>query len=173
MKNSFLVLILWFFAGTTLATPLLINYEQSEISFAGEYVGKPFRGIFGQWQAQIDLEAGSISATFALGQAKTGDRTYDNNLLKKDWFWVQRYPEAKFVSENVRTLEPGRYQVQGLLTIRDIALPITFTLLLENQLLSGNFALDRLAYDIGKKSDPKAEWVSRNVTVTLTISLKP
>jgi polyisoprenoid-binding protein YceI len=173
MKNSFFILILCFFAGAAFATPLNIAYDKSEIGFAGEHAGKAFRGIFGQWQAEIDLEAGRIAATFDLSQAKTNNRTYDSNLLKKDWFWVKRYPEAKFVSENVRPVKAGTYQVEGLLTIRDITLPITFTLLLENQSLSSSFVLDRLAYDIGKSADLKAEWVSRNITVTLAISLTP
>lgn len=153
------------------AAPLTIDYEKSAIRFAGKYAGKTFTGVFSRWQGLIDLGAGKIEATFDLSAAKTGDRTYDRNLPKKDWFWVDRYPQAKFVSTAVTKLENGRYQVKGLLTIRDITLPIEFKMLMVDQTLSATFMIDRLAYAIGKRSDPEAEWVEQMITTTLDIAV--
>lgn len=177
MKLFLLVFILLMpfptFAGTD-----DIDYGQSSIAFSGTHVGNEFSGVFKDWTAEIifdenDLENSRFSARFNTDSAVTNDRMYDGTLPQADWFDVKNHPEALFESNSITTNEDGSFKVKGSLTIRSITRPIMFDFTLtphENgRKATASFTIDRLDYDIGKKSDEKAEWVSREIALTLNL----
>ena len=49
----------------------------------------------------------------------------DNHLKSDDFFSAEKYPKITFKSTEINKLEDGDYTVAGLLTIRDVELPIT------------------------------------------------
>lgn len=51
----------------------------------------------------------------------------DNHLKSDDFFSAENYPKITFKSTEINKLDNGNYDVNGLLTIRDIELPITLS----------------------------------------------
>ena len=49
----------------------------------------------------------------------------DNHLKSDDFFSAEKYPKILFKSTKINKLDDGDYTVEGLLTIRDVELPIT------------------------------------------------
>ena len=51
----------------------------------------------------------------------------DNHLKSDDFFSAENYPKITFKSTEINKLDNGDYAIDGLLTIRDIELPITLS----------------------------------------------
>lgn len=149
-----------------------IDNEGSKAGFSGNHVGMQFTGEFKKWQATLVLPPlnPSITATFDLASAKTGDFTYDSTLPEGDWFDVQNHPQGSFVSDTVETVDGG-YKVSGKLTLRGVANTQAFTLEQTGNILAAEFVINRLDYGIGLESDPQAEWVDKDITMTLHLDL--
>jgi polyisoprenoid-binding protein YceI len=150
-----------------------LDNSSSKVGFSGEHAGMKFSGRFEKWEASLVLppqQNPQIKASFDLSSAKTGDFTYDSTLPEGDWFDVKNHPEGTFISDSVDEVEAG-YEVRGELTLKGVSKPQIFTLNKTNTGLLAEFDIDRLAYGIGVESDPEAEWVSRNITISLTLRL--
>nr|WP_136250203.1 YceI family protein [Ningiella ruwaisensis] len=148
-----------------------IDNTQGIVGFAGEHAGMAFSGEFTRWNAKISLppEASpSIEAEFQLASARTGDAIYDETLPEGDWFDVKNHPVGKFTSSNIEAVDNG-YLVEGTLRLRGKTLPVSFKLNENGERLQSRFAIDRLEYGIGLDSDPEADWVSREIQMTLDI----
>lgn len=179
MKNNYNTLLRGLMLLVLLACNLAVSAQtikasntNSKLTFDGEHAGMPFSGIFEQWQSTLTLppsQPASIIATFVLSSAKTGDWTYDSTLPEADWFDIAQYPTGKFISSSMSTTPQG-FDVSGELTLRGITKPVKFSLLgsLENG-FTANITIDRLMFDIGKESDPDAQWVSRDIGLSLSI----
>lgn len=177
-----------FFAFSLISTPAeakdyVIDYANSKIEFSGTHADTPFKGVFGEWTATVnfdpnDLAGSSIAATFKTASAKTGDAMYDGTLPLADWFNIKAYPEATFASKTITAREEGGYTADGDLTIRGTTHPVKMNFTLSDigtapVRAEGSLVIDRLDFDIGRKSDATAEWVSREIKITLTITAAP
>jgi polyisoprenoid-binding protein YceI len=168
-----------FFAFTLAYAPLAaaqqklsVSANDSKVSFAGEHVGMKFTGVFNKWNASLVLppaDSPKITATFYVASAKTGDSTYDSTLPEGDWFDVKNHPRGLFESTQIIAKE-GDYEVTGILTLRGISQPVSFLLKDNGSSLSASFGVNRLAHKIGFESDPDAEWVSKEIDLTLLLN---
>jgi polyisoprenoid-binding protein YceI len=150
---------------------LTVSAKGSQITFAGDHVGMTFSGVFNKWDAELILPpetSPKIIATFDVASAKTGDSTYDSTLPEGDWFDVDNHPTGVFKSSQI-IAKDNDYQVTGTLTLRGISQPVSFLLKNNSATLTASFSIDRLAYKIGMDSDPDAEWVSKEIKMTLTL----
>lgn len=178
MKYLFAAALL--FATPAYAADYAVDKTASHVKFAGEHAGTKFEGAFKEWDAQVSFDPAalgesSLKATFQPSSAVTGNKMYDGTLPTADWFDVANHAEASFVSKTITAGEGGAYVAEGDLTIRGITHPAKFTFTVSDLAASpvtakGSFVVDRLSYDLGKKSDATAEWVSKDITVTLEIS---
>lgn len=162
------------------ATTLEANPSNSRLTFSGEHAGMAFSGTFSQWQSTLVLPPSSpprISATFALASAKTGDRTYDGTLPEGDWFDVKQHPQAQFTATDISANADNTvFTVRGDFTLKGITQPVQFDLVRRTDKnvssYTASFPIDRLAFGIGRESDPEAEWVSQFIEMSLTINAK-
>lgn len=152
---------------------------QSRIGFAGTHAGTAFTGAFGQWTATIrfdpaDLAHSSANVTIATASGKTGDTFRDTALGQDEWFDPAHFPRATFVTRTITAAGPGRYVADGVLTIKGKALPAKLPFQLQvngtTARMTGRTSVDRIAYNMGAKSDPSAQWVSRPITLTLQVT---
>lgn len=160
-----------------------IDYTQSTVTFSGTHSGKAFSGVFESWEAEIvfdpdDLAASKVSAVFALDSAKTGSKIYDGTLPQADWFDVKTHPQGVFDSREIVANADGSYRVVGDLRLRGISHEVVFDITIGDLAVSpvqvqGGFEIDRLDYDIGRKSDTEADWVSRKIAVDLSLVAAP
>jgi polyisoprenoid-binding protein YceI len=165
------------------AAEYLVDKTQSRIEFSGAHAGKAFKGTFNVWDATIrfdpsNVAASSVKVTIDTASAKTDDAMYDGTLPTPDWFDVKNHPQATFTSETLTSNADGSIQVKGSLTIRGKAVPISFSFTLSDLSappVKTNFAftLNRLAHNIGLKSDAKAEWVSQDIPINVILSATP
>lgn len=177
------VFLIWALPGAGHAAEYEIDYDNSYIAFSGTHAGDTFQGEFKNWQADIyfnpdDLQNSRINARFDMAGAETGKPLYDGTLPQKDWFSVKEFPYSEFVAKNIIDEGAGNYLVTGDLTIRDITHEQAFIISLSDLPeeaggrvnVSGKLTIDRLAFDIGRQSDEKAEWVSREIEVELSLT---
>ncbi|PHS28434.1 MAG: hypothetical protein COA84_01220 [Robiginitomaculum sp.] len=156
-----------------------IDPAKSTLTFTFTHVGNTIEGRFTRWDADIqfdpdDLLDASITARIDLASAHTGDATYDAALPEADWFDLASRREAIFESQSITETGTGEYLMQGKLRLHGLSLPVSmpFSLKIDGDAAhaEGTATLDRLAYMIGANADPGAEYVSRKVTVTLSLS---
>ena len=150
-----------------------VDNTNSKVSFSGEHVGMKFNGVFEKWEATLVLppaENPAIKATFQLSSAKTGDFTYDSTLPEGDWFDTENHPKGLFTSKTVEATAGG-YKVTGDLELRGVSKPQSFLLKQSGKTLKAQFTINRLDYGIGLDSDPDAEWVNRDIVMTLSLQI--
>lgn len=180
MKMILLGLALILLSVPALAAEYGIDPASSKVSFAGTHAGNAFSGVFKTWQAEIvfdaqNLKDSHVRATFDLASATTGNAMFDGTLPQADWFDVKANPEGVFQSTAITHKQGDVYHVEGDFTLRGTSKPLGFDFSVSDLKgtpvqVHGAFVLDRLAYDIGKQSDPKAEWVGREIRVELDLS---
>ncbi|MFZ4761466.1 MAG: YceI family protein [Alphaproteobacteria bacterium] len=170
---------------SALAIEYKVDEAQSALKFSGVHAGNHFNGHFTQWQAHINFDANNLPASHVevevnTASAQTGNAMYDGTLPTLDWFDVKNYPQAIYKSQSFSDNGGGKYTAKGSLTLRDKTLPVEFTVQLQfpeqkNTPTKAVLALDidRLAFGIGGKSDPKAEWVDKNIKLEAIILAHP
>ena len=169
----------WLYAGLAMAEPYAVIQDQSRIEFQGTHAGQKFIGTFDDWKADIDFdkdapEKSKVEIIIDMTSASTGNALYDGTLPQPDWFNTAEYPQAVFTTTSIQNLAPGQYRAEGQLTIKDKTAPVAFEFTLDDQnaastRMQADLSLDRLAFDIGSKSDPNAEWVSKDMKITINI----
>ena len=178
--KKYLIALFLFVSATANAAVYNVDYAASSVSFSGTHADNPFTGKFEKWAAEIDfdpahLDTSHIKTEFDLSTAKTGNAMYDGTLPEADWFNIKEFPKAEFVSKTIKENVDKSYEVTGDLTIRNITHPVTFHFTLSDLTklpvkAKGEAVIDRLSYDLGKKSDASAEWVGKEVKINIEIT---
>ncbi len=156
-----------------------IDYAASRLGFSATQNGEAFEGGFEDWQATIlfdpdDLAASRIDVTINTASAETGDRQRDDALPNADWFETKAYPAARFFADDITRKAAGAYEAYGVLTIRDIAKPVTlpFSLVIDDNMASANgeVVIDRTVFGVGRGEDfDDGTWVGTGVIVQVAI----
>lgn len=185
LRLVFAAVLLMGGASFAAAKTYTVDPAASTVKFSGTHAGNPFEGVFETWTAEIvfdpaNLPGSSIKTKFDTASAKTGNAMYDGTLPQADWFDSSNHPDAVFESTSITTAENSTYKAMGTLNLRGISQPVEFIFTLSDLATppvkaTASFDIDRLAFDIGKGSDAKAEWVSQkiNITINLSASLSP
>lgn len=183
MKLKYISLTLATLLSTPLyAGPYIVDKAQSKITFSGLHIENQFSANLDNYQIDINFDAqnlasSSIQVVFFLNNIKTGDSIYDATLIESDWLNLSKFKTAKFISNNISQEEENLFKADGKLTIKTITMPLTFKFRLSDLGNSSvkaisNLEIDRLNYEIGKDSDPEAEWVSRNINIDIELVAK-
>ncbi len=171
-------------AAPAIAAPVpawTVDKGASHIGFQGAMNGQAFNGGFSRWDAKIafdpvNLAGSKVAAVIDTGSAKSGDQTRDEALPTEDWFSVKVFPRATFVSRKITAAGPGRYVVQGDLTIRNATHPVTlpFTLAIagDTAKMSGSLPLDRSAFGVGQGQFKTGDTVALKVEVNIAVTAR-
>jgi polyisoprenoid-binding protein YceI len=152
---------------------------KSSIAYSGTHAGRIFNGTFSSWTAAIRFDPAKLAEANAtvrimLASSKTGDKTYDETLPGDDWFDVAKTPVAMFQSQRFRATEPGKYVADGVLTMRNVkvpvSLPFSLTIVGNSATMSGQVTLKRMAFGLGKTSDAAGDWVGLDIPVTIKVT---
>lgn len=155
-----------------------VDKAASKVAFSSSFDGGAFTGSFRRWDSAIrfdpaNLAGSSVTATFDMTSAVTGDAGRDEALPQADWFSAKAFPKATFTAKTFKALGGNRYQAVGTLTIRGVTKPLTlpFTLVITGGVakMNASVGLNRLAFGVGQ-----GEWKTTEVvpgTVTVNISL--
>jgi polyisoprenoid-binding protein YceI len=183
MTGFFLIAATWIgLSGAAEAKTWTIDYSHSHLGFIGKQGDTAFDGSFKKFTATVDFdpdhpEGGKIAATVDLASATTGDDQKDSMLPQSDWFDTSKFPQAQFVSAQIRKTGTNAYEAQGMLTIKGIAKPVIlpFTLVAEGDhwRAQGKTTLMRSDFNIGQGQWSDDKTVRLKVDVTVDLAAKP
>lgn len=157
----------------------LVDYDNSRLIFTARQEGTSFTGEFRNWSAGIvldpeDTSEATIEVRIDMTSAETGSSERDTALPGSDWFAADEFPQAVFVSQEVRKLGPESYEADGRLTIRDVSqdltLPFTLQLAGNSGEASGSVTLMRDAFGVGRGEFATEEWIPFAVGVEFEIA---
>jgi polyisoprenoid-binding protein YceI len=155
-----------------------LDRSASSIVFTGVHGDEGFTGRFGTFDAAItldpdELEAAQITAAVDLGSVDAGTTERNESLPEADWFDIARHPRATFRSTEVRRVGDGRYEADGVLSIkgvdRPVTMPFTLTVAGDRAVADAAITLDRTAYGIGQGEFASEEWVGVSVSVAIHV----
>ncbi|MGE0596521.1 MAG: cytochrome b/b6 domain-containing protein [Hyphomonadaceae bacterium] len=155
-----------------------VDQSASAIRFSGEHAGQRFEGVFSRWRAEIRFDPGNLDASSALvtietASAADGIPIHDSSLPQPEWFDSANHPHAVFRTTRIRARGDGAYEARGVLTLKgeriDIDLPFTLRIEGGRAIMGGSAEIDRREANLGMASDPDAEWVSRDIAVSVHV----
>lgn len=112
-------------------TKFKIDPLHSDIEFKVKHLMiSTVNGRFTKFDATMESELDDFTDAVLTFEAdvdsiSTNIADRDNHLKSDDFFSAEKYPKITFKSTEINKLEDGDYTVSGLLTIRDVELPIT------------------------------------------------
>jgi len=156
------------FAGnSTVRAIAIISGESIDINFTESTV-----------TATIDEktpEKSTLQATVNTALVTSNNLQVSGPLPDADWFDSITYPTAQFQSNKVKAIGEGQYEVTGVLSIKGIDQEHRFELNIIDtdgeKMASGEFSVDRMAYQLGLKSQPNDDYVNDKVTIAFEFSL--
>jgi polyisoprenoid-binding protein YceI len=165
--------------GPAVAAPAwTIDARQSRIGFSTRWAGEAVNGNFRQWSGDIKFDPNNLAGSKAIilvqtGSALTGVKEPDENLGGEDWLNARRFPTARYETTTIRSVGPGRYVADGLLTMKGVAyrlaLPFSVTINGNVATMTGQATLDRMTLRLGLESDASAQWVARETVVNVAV----
>ncbi|MEX0431387.1 YceI family protein [Spiribacter insolitus] len=161
------------------ATEWNIVYDESRLGFEATQQGGRFEGRFEDFSADMrfsadDLAASRFDVTIETGSVETGSSQRDSNLPDTAWFNTDAFPEAYYVTREIRATADG-YEAVGDLTIRDntheVVLPFTWRTEGERAEMDGAVTIDRVRFGVGQGEwrDPSVAGHEVRVVVDLTL----
>lgn len=116
------------------SSELLFHFTQSGMSFTGK---------FERFETRIEfdpdrLEDTRIDVMIDIASLDTQNEERDTMLRSAELFDAERFPRAQFMADKIRAVEPGKYEAVGVLTIRDITLPVVLPFTLQIEKHSGD-----------------------------------
>lgn len=152
----------------------------SEIRFQFTQMGVTSQGRFTQFGGTVTLDPAKPSASRMQMSVKTASfqvaREVDVEAVKPEWFFVERFPEATFVSESVTSLGAGRYEAKGPFTLKGVSRPLTVAWTLKERAdggaeMTGQFVVRRADHRIGEGEWQAFDTIANDVTVSFTLQL--
>ncbi len=165
------------------ATDWDVQYEESRLGFTATQQGGEFDGRFRAFDATMrfspdDLAGSGFDVTIDVTSITTGSGDRDEQLPAQEWFYFERYPEASFVTREIRAVDGGEfaYEAVGELTIRgnthEVVLPFDWRIDGEMANMEGRVAIDRTRYGVGQGEWANGDTVGREVTVEVDLTLE-
>jgi len=141
-------------------TPTEINFTESTVN-ASINIDTP--------------EKSTLQATVNTASATSSNLQVSGPLPDADWFDSSTHPTAQFQSTSIKAVDEGLYLVVGVLSIKGIEQNHTFELNIVEadgvKTASGEFPVDRTAYQLGLESQPNDDYVNNDVTIAFEFTL--
>ncbi len=160
-----------------------IDLNKSQLMVSVKADGTPFETIFTRMEGRIILDKNNlqnsiIDVLVPVESLETGNKDGDELALSEDFFNQVKWPHAKFTSHLIEKdkLNVEHYWVSGKLQIKGhtqkIRVPVLFKNNGKTAMLSGKSILQRLDFSLGTGEWTNTQWLSNNVEVTFSLSLK-
>jgi len=142
----------------------------SKISFKIKNAGLSVDGTFSGFEGEINFipeqyKLATIKASINANTINTGINARDKHLKKEEFFDVIKFPKISIVSSFFGK-EGNKYLGYFKLTMKGITKDITIPFIFENNILKGDFILNRREYNIGGKSF----MMNDNVSISIQIN---
>ena len=106
-----------------------LDVSHSHVGFVARHlVVAKSRGRFAAFEGELtigeDPLASSVHVDIDVASVDTRDAGRDDHLRSADFFDAEHFPSMTFASTAVRADGPGRFKVDGDLTVRDVTRPV-------------------------------------------------
>jgi len=114
------------------STTWVEDEAHSSIKFSAVHMGiSEVEGNFKDFDIKVmsdkaDFTDASIEVTIQANSLDTDNVKRDDHLKSDDFLGTETYPVIKFISESLKKIGDGEYQLTGKLTIRDVTKTETF-----------------------------------------------
>ncbi len=156
--------------------------DSSRLGFIASYDDVPVEGVFRRFDADLrfdpdDLKSSGFDVTIAIASLDTASSDRDEMIRDDTWFFVERFPKARFVTRSIQAIGPQRYQADASLRIRDRQQDVPFVFEWAPQSdgqsrLTAQVVLDRRDFDVGTDSWAQDDTVGFDVTVEVDLLLE-
>lgn len=155
-----------------------VQLDKSSVEFSFEQMGVKMNGKFKKFKSQFSFDPSKIEkskATFDidLTSVDIGSQEINTEVRGKQWFNTLGFPNAKFVTTNIKSNGANKYEVLGDLSIKghkkSITIPVVFTQNDKVGVFSGSFTIKRGDFNIGEGDWSKFDLVANEVQVKVNI----
>lgn len=114
---------------------LKVDDAHSDIGFDVKHLMvSTVHGNFAKFSGTVDLDEkdmthSKVKFVVRTDSITTGNEKRDGHLKSPDFFDIEKYPEAKFVSTSIKSMGDGKYELVGDLTIHGVTKKAKFTML--------------------------------------------
>lgn len=136
-----------------------LDSSKSSVTVTFKQEGVAVPATFKHVSGTIDLDpanpqSGKAQIAVELTSFDLGEPEYNKEVQKKTWFNSAQFPQAIFVSTEIKSVAAGKLTVQGKLTIKgktlDVSMPVTFKQEGKAQIFEGQLPIKRLHFNIGE-----------------------
>lgn len=154
------------------------SYEIKQ-GFLIEFKSKDPSGVFKVLKGNVnfdenDLEGSKFNFTIPINSISTGNGMMNKKAQTEEWFYAEKHPEIKYVSHKIEKTKQDSYLVDGTLTIKGVSrnqkVPLKLTKHGNELIFKGDFAVNRIDFKVGKKSDAVPDFM--NISYTLPVTKK-
>jgi polyisoprenoid-binding protein YceI len=149
------------------SAPLKIDSAKSSITITFKQMGVPVDAKFTQFSSKINFDKNTPNTSTAqvdipIASFDLGDKQYNQEVLKKEWFNAAQFPRASFTSNKIKSRNATQLDVDGTLTIKGKTQAVHFVLntktIGKQQIFEGTLPIKRLHYRIGE-----GEWEDTSI----------
>ena len=159
-------------------TKYVITPQNSKIDFIGSKVTGSHNGGFEKFSGEIDYagapERSRVSVTIDTNSITTDDANLTKHLKTADFFDVAKFPEAKFVSTEIKSggASGASHTISGNLTMhgvtKSVTFPATISVTPDAANVDANFSINRKDFGISYAGAPD-NLIRDDVVLKLTI----
>lgn len=155
------------------------DQHSGALRFVATQAAAKFEGHFGEFKVRFDFNPaepakGSLDVTIVTKSSDTADTDRDEVLHGQDFFWVVRFPEAKYHAAGFKRDGKG-WIAAGELTLRGVTQPVAVRFELKPKAqrlgMKGGVTLRRLEFGVGQGDWAETTWIGNPVDVAFDLSL--
>ena len=156
-----------------------VDPSNSAITMRIRAVGLTQNGRFDDWSGDIrfdptTLESARVTIDVRAASIRMREATLTNLAAGPDFLDVARYPAIRFRLTSLQPVAAGRFTARAQVTVkgrtREVVFPAALRVTGDTAQMTGGFALDRAAYDIGTQG-PWNALIGRQVRVDVALAV--
>ena len=159
------------------------DYVQASgaLSFASEYQGETFVGLFPDFQATLSFDPAApqdakLDVTIPLASADTKNGDRDSTLKTAEFFNVAKFATARYTASGFRSVGGDQYVADGTLELRGVSKPVSLAITWtpgERPVLQGKATVKRLDFGVGAGDWGDVSIIPNDVAVSTKVTFRP
>lgn len=157
-----------------------VDPSNSAITMRIRAAGLTQTGRFDDWSGDIRFdpmmpESARVAIEVRAASIRMRETALTNRAVGPDFLDAARFPAIRFRLTSLQPVAPGRFTARAQVTVkgrtREVVFPADLRVTGNTAQMTGGFALDRAAYDIGTQG-PWNALIGRQVRVDVALAVK-
>lgn len=159
----------------------VIVHDESRLGFIATQDGNDFEGEFARFEAEMRfsrdaLDESRFDVTIDVTSINAGSAQRNDMLPDQAWFHFERFPQATYVTREIRQGRQAPFVAVGALTLRgierEVLLPFDWQTRGDRARMQGRTTLDRTDFGIGQGEWADDDTVAYPVVVVVDLTLE-